>query len=121
MTEYLREPCKSCPYRVDVPVGFWHRSEFQNLLAHDANPYLGAVFNCHQDRLLPERRRRYCVGWLLDQRRRGLPSIQLRLSLRDNDDAPALEELTDGGHELYGSIEELCAANGVGLEEARKR
>ena len=29
--------------------------------------------------------------------------------------------ITDGGHELYPSIEEMCAANGVALEEARTR
>ena len=30
-----------------------------------------------------------------------------------------LDELTDGGHDLYASIEEMCEANGVRSDEAR--
>ena len=120
MKSDLREPCKSCPYRMDSPLLLWHRSEFQNLLANDADPLRGGQFACHQHRERDPGERSYCVGWLLDQRRRYEPSIQHRLSLRE---APALRqamgEISDGGHELYPSIEEMCAANGVLPEDAR--
>jgi uncharacterized protein DUF6283 len=118
MRSDLREPCKSCPYRRDAPLGLWHRSEFENLLAHDANELHGAMFGCHKDRERPPEERRFCVGWLLDQKRRGLPSIQLRLQLRVGGDealARALDEITDGGNELYPSVRAMCLANGVRL------
>jgi uncharacterized protein DUF6283 len=110
----LREPCKSCPYRLDAPAGLWHRTEFENLLAHDADPLHGAMFDCHMGRGQSPEQRQFCVGWLLDQKRRGEPSIQLRLRMRRD---PALCEamhlITDGGHPMYESIEAMAADNGA--------
>lgn len=108
-----REPCESCPYRVDAQPEKWHQSEFEKLLMNNANEYSGAIYSCHSSRLVPEGST-VCAGWLLDQQRRGLPSIQLRVILCTNEAAVmALEEVSDGGHELYDSIEEMCKVNGV--------
>lgn len=45
-----KNPCGSCPYRVDVPSGVWHPDEYAKLPAYDedtmAQPY--GVFLCHQ-------------------------------------------------------------------------
>jgi hypothetical protein len=91
----------------------WAREEFENLLAADANEFGGAMFGCHKFRNHPEQAQ-VCGGWLLDQKRRGCPSIQLRLVLIHKSEAvKAIEEVTDGGHKLYPSIAAMCRANGV--------
>lgn len=117
-----REPCKTCPYRRDVPVGTWHKSEFENLLAHDKDEVRGNQFGCHQYRTQPEEERKPCVGWLLDQRNRGTPSIRLRITLCTHQDARTqYEEMTDGGNELYESIEEMARVNIPIKRRPRKR
>jgi hypothetical protein len=78
-------PCKTCPYRKDVPVGVWDRYEFVKLLEEDANQF-GALYACHQTRVLPVQQ--VCGGWLLDQKRRNAPCLTLRLRLMT--DASAL-------------------------------
>lgn len=110
-----REPCKTCPYRKDVPPKTWHRSEFENLLRQDANEAAGATFGCHQTNRMPRDSQSLCIGWLLDQRERNCPSIQLRLLLM-KDDAAAVqmeESHPPTGVDLYPSINAMCRANGV--------
>ncbi|MBL8605122.1 MAG: hypothetical protein JNK72_24545 [Myxococcales bacterium] len=81
--------------------------EFQKLLETDQSE-LGAIYGCHKDN------GQACIGWLLDQRQRDLPSIRLRLALITTPSAVrCLEEAHDGGHELFGSLEAMCRANGV--------
>jgi hypothetical protein len=93
-------------------VGIWDWSHYVQLQQADAEPISGALFACHQYRLLPPEERRPCAGWLLDQRRRGIPSIRLRLVLVSNPAACALfNEARDGGLALYDSLDEMCAAN----------
>ena len=114
-----REPCVSCPYRKDVPLETWHVSEFENLMASDADPMTGGIFGCHKYRHRPVEERRPCVGWFLDQDRRGMPCIALRLAgMTGGPEAIAFrDEAHDGGHELYETLEEMCEANGA--ERAR--
>jgi hypothetical protein len=57
-------PCKSCPYRRDVPSGIWHRSEYDKLPRYDGEMcdqiQKGgvALFDCHRhDGHL-------CAGWV---------------------------------------------------------
>ncbi len=112
-----REPCKTCPYRKDVPKGTWHKSEFENLLEQDAQQF-GAAFGCHATRKLPVPQ--VCGGWLYDQMRRGVPSLALRLRIIRNPAAvKAIEEISDGGHKMYSSIEAMCRSNGVRVRSGR--
>lgn len=107
-----QEPCASCPYRVDVPAGTWDRSEFENLLRHDANQF-GAIFGCHATRKAKEGPA-VCGGWLFDQVRRGVPCLSLRMiAMRKPECAAAIDAVSDGGHKLYESIADMCDANGV--------
>ena len=108
-TTFAPHPCGSCPYRVDVPIGTWHREEFENLLANDADELNGGVFGCHRFRLRIKDAE-VCAGWFLDQTRRGIPSIKLRLVLMRLDEQPVV---TNGGHELYSTLKKMCLANGV--------
>lgn len=104
------QPCASCPYRRDAELAKWSAEEFKRLLEHDADPLRGAVYGCHGTAKLPEPD--VCAGWLLDQKRRSAPAIQLRLELHRNPEARAhYERVTDGGHALYDSIEEMVETN----------
>jgi hypothetical protein len=106
---FTPEPCGSCPYRRDAEIELWDESEFERVLEHDRNELAGSVFLCHKFRRTPEIGT-VCAGWFLDQQRRGYPSIRLRMLLMKQTEQP---QVTDGGHELYDSIEEMCAENGV--------
>jgi hypothetical protein len=109
-----RKPCASCPYRKDVPIGTWHRSEFENLLANDADEMNGSLFGCHKYRHRPPEEHEACVGWVLDQKARGIPAIRLRMALMTNEEAVTLlQEATDGGHPLHASLHAMCFANGA--------
>jgi hypothetical protein len=59
-----KAPCKSCPYRCDVPSGVWAQHEYEKLPKYDGeigeqvmNGAWG-LFNCHQ------RDGNLCAGWL---------------------------------------------------------
>jgi hypothetical protein len=55
-----KAPCKSCPYRKDVPAGVWARSEYKKLLEYDKPVWLQppSLFMCHSE---PES---LCAGWV---------------------------------------------------------
>ncbi len=102
-----REPCKTCPYRRDVPPGTWAREEFENLVEQDGQQF-GRIFQCHATKAAPQ----VCGGWLLDQARRGVPCISLRMAAFTKPAAAeALRLVSDGGHPTYGSIAEMVRAN----------
>ncbi len=104
-------PCTSCPYRRDAPRGLWHATEFVNLMQHDGDLF-GAMFGCHEFNKRPPEEHRPCAGWLLDQKKRGVPSIRLRMTLSSNPKALACFEKADpAGLPLFDSIEEMVAAN----------
>lgn len=70
MTEALRcakAPCKSCPYRKDVPSGVWSAIEYNKLPEYDGsildqvmtpNHRAGGIFMCHQNDVS------ICAGWV---------------------------------------------------------
>lgn len=103
-------PCKSCPYRKDVAPDRWHTAEFLNLLKQDNDPMQGSIFGCHED--VKKETPRVCAGWLIDQKKRGFPCIQLRLKLLRTPNArELLDQLNDGGAELYPSIRQMVQAH----------
>lgn len=59
-----KAPCKSCPYRQDVPSGVWAVEEYNRLPAYDgsmveqAEAGAAAVFMCHQND------GHLCAGWV---------------------------------------------------------
>lgn len=72
-----KAPCKSCPYRCDVPSGVWHADEYAKLPGYDGD--IGdrlangghALFLCHQkdDNL--------CAGWLATHGPQNLLAMRL--------------------------------------------
>ena len=116
-----REPCASCPYRCDAEIGRWDPSHLIDTLMADADPMRGAMFGCHGTLKSPEGPS-ICAGWLLNQVNHGTPSIPLRMqAMRNPDVMRALDEVHDGGHEMYDSVEEMCEANGVLPKQRRRR
>lgn len=81
-------------------------------MAQDADPIMGGLFGCHEFNKRPSEEHRPCGGWLLDQKRRGVPSIRLRLSLSMNEQAAkCFEEANENGLELFSSIAEMVTEN----------
>lgn len=113
-----RQPCKTCPYRQDTPVGIWHPAEFAKLAASDRHDF-SPLYACHKYGKAEASDRSMCAGWLLDQMRRNVPSLMLRIKLLDGVLAEQAVAVTDGGHDLYPSIADMCRANGVDVEARR--
>lgn len=116
-----RAPCPNCPFRKDVKLAHWHPSMYlmlQHIEKTEGNPFETRTFGCHKDRHEPKEEHEYCVGWIINQREKGVPSIALRLVLSQYQD-PAIEqyEESEPDGELYETIEELVEAN---LERDRK-
>jgi rubrerythrin len=105
-----KEPCKSCPYRKDAKLGLWHPCEFENL-ARTEEELMGAMFGCHATGK-GKTPMSICAGWLLAQREQGFPSIALRLYVLQHPEVdPALDAVSDGGHDLYANVREMIDAN----------
>ena len=77
----------------------------------EGDPHQGG-FGCHKDRRKPYAERESCVGWLLDQKRKGMPAIALRILLMRNPPAQAqYDECYVEDDDIYNSIDEMLEAN----------
>jgi Family of unknown function (DUF6283) len=107
------EPCKSCPYRMNAPRKLWSREEFAKLLVMDASE-TGCIYECHQERKLPESEHRLCAGWAIDQKKRNTPSIMLRMGLMMKVGMGEwFAKLDVRQRGLFRTLEAMCRANGV--------
>lgn len=72
-----KAPCKSCPYRTDVPSGVWAENEYVKLPAYDGScidqAMKGAVgmFYCHQQD------GKLCAGWVATHGAQNLLAMRL--------------------------------------------
>lgn len=98
------KPCNNCPYRKDAPLRHWDVKEFTNLLEKDSD-IMGALFGCHK------KDGNVCVGWLMNQDKRNLPSIALRISLSKNNITVEYLDSLKSDSEMYGSVKEMILAN----------
>ena len=105
-------PCQSCPYRKGAPVGLWDPQHFLELYVAEMSQ-TGAMYGCHKYGKRPTAEQSFCAGWLLDQRRRGVRNIGLRMYMADDRLRASFEQLDAGGLELYPDVGSMCAANGV--------
>jgi hypothetical protein len=77
MRTCAKAPCKTCPYRRDVPSGVWAKEEYKKLVAYDGSiaeqVHNGAVaiFDCHQ------RDGKMCAGWVATHGARNLLALRL--------------------------------------------
>lgn len=84
------QPCKSCPFRRDVPSGIWAASEYDKLPAYDRDTAYqpAAPFMCHQaDGHL-------CSGWVAHNDPYELLALRLGVA-HGTVDASALGYTTD--------------------------
>lgn len=114
MAKHPETPCSDCPYRKDAPLHLWDRYEFRKLLEQDESQFGTGVYACHKHKDLDPVDRGMCAGWAVDQKRRNIPSINLRLQLMgDPLFRAAFTKVHDGGHKLFKTIKAMCRANGV--------
>jgi hypothetical protein len=70
-------PCKSCPYRRDVPSGVWAAHEYEKLECYDGPPIEQIIFGgtglflCHQ------RDNHLCAGWVAAHGPRNLIALSI--------------------------------------------
>ena len=80
-----KAPCKSCPYRQDVPSGVWHAEEYDKLPLYDGEIVEQvmkggtALFICHQDDGC------LCAGWLATHGTDNLVALRLHGGLVTED------------------------------------
>ena len=104
MKNCKQSPCNNCPYRKDAPQQHWSIKEFKDLLDKDKEP-MGAVYGCHKnDGTL-------CTGFVMDQDKRGIPSIMLRLNFSKNGVTVADLDQLNCKSELFDNIQEMAVAN----------
>lgn len=99
-----KSPCSSCPYRKDAKLKLWAKEEFIDLLKSEQDQ-IGKVYGCHKQNGST------CIGWLINQDQRNLPSIALRLDLSRNNVTRAYLDSLKSVKPLYKSIEEMIKAN----------
>lgn len=79
-----KAPCKSCPYRCDVPSGVWAAEEYDKLPAYDGEIIDQfrqggeALFLCHQ------RDGQLCAGWVATHGAGNLLALRLHGSKVDD-------------------------------------
>ncbi len=77
MRTCAKAPCKSCPYRRDVPSGLWAKEEYEKLKVYDGDTgeqlekKAFAVFDCHQ------RDGQMCAGWIATHDPKHLLALRL--------------------------------------------
>ena len=102
------KPCAACPYLKSAPRGFWSPSEFANVKAQDH--LQGRQFGCHLN--AAREHKDSCVGWLADQKRRGIPNLGLRVELvNDEEELKRFNAINENDDELFPSIEAMVRAN----------
>lgn len=105
MSNYFKKsPCNNCPYRKDAPLQLWAKEEFEDLLNSEKEQF-GKIYGCHK------KDGHVCVGWLMDQDKRNLPSIMLRMSLSKNNVTRKYLDSLHCKSELFESIEEMAKEN----------
>jgi hypothetical protein len=97
-------PCQFCPYRTDTPVQIWAKEEFETVLEKDADE-LGASFLCHKQN------GSICVGFVMEQLQRDMPSLILRFDIARNDVPPEYFDKLNSPAPIYASVREMVRAN----------
>ena len=100
---YRREPCPKCPWRCDA-VGEFPAEAFKHSASTAYDMALN-TFACHSSGV---EKPAVCAGFLLRNSANNL-GVRLMQSRGDLD----LDQVSDGGHELFASYREMAQANGV--------
>jgi hypothetical protein len=106
-----RYPCRECPFRRDTEPGQFPACRYEALQDTAGRPGaeapIGApMFACHKS---PEGREEACAGWLAVC---GYEHLGVRLAVVTGMLGPERLEPAEGWPELFGSYEEMAAAQG---------
>lgn len=107
-------PCANCPFLKTAPLALWDRDEYLKLSdmeEREGDPSVSSMFMCHKGGRLPVKEREPCVGWLLNQRSRNVPSIALRLALGFSEEMQSQFEQLEGLERCYETVAELVKIN----------
>lgn len=99
-----KTPCANCPYRKDAPLAHWSVDEFIDL-QNSENDYMGKVYGCHK------KNGSTCIGWLMNQDKRNMPSIALRISLIKNNVKRKYLDSLYCKSEMFETVKEMINAN----------
>jgi len=104
---YRRKPCDTCPWRVDA-VGEFPAEAFRHSAntAYDMGTH---TFACHSS---GAEKPAMCAGFLLNG---SLHNMAVRLKLMGG--KIDLDQVSDGGIELFESYREMAEANGVDADD----
>lgn len=105
-TLYRREPCATCPWRVDA-VGEFPAEAFR-LSAPTAHDMAQSAFSCHSS---GPTKPALCAGFLL---RGAEHNLTVRMAKMRGDVGM---DVCDGGHALHDSYRAMAIANGVAPED----
>ena len=100
-----RRPCKTCPWRKDAELGYWHQDHYRDMAKSCQRDGPNQMM-CHQSR---DTNQIVCAGWVLVL---GFDAIGVRRAVHNGDFDPN-RDFESGGLELYDSWEEMAEANGV--------
>lgn len=100
---YRRQPCDTCPWRVDA-VGEFPAEAFRHS-ANTAYDMATHVFSCHSS---GAQHPAICAGFLL---RGAYHNMAIRLKMMRRELDPS--QVTDGGVELFEDYRSMAEANGV--------
>lgn len=101
---YRRTPCPTCPWRKDA-VGEFPAEAFRRSAqtAYDVSMH---TFACHSS---GQKRPATCAGFLLSSG----AAHNLSVRLKQRDGKLDLNQVSDGGVELFGCYRDMAVANGV--------
>lgn len=98
------KPCANCPYRVDAPLQHWNKDHFKDLLNSESD-FIGKSYLCHKNNGSA------CIGWLMDQDKNNIPSIDLRIKLiKEGITIKYLDKLKSPV-KMYDNIRQMVKAN----------
>jgi hypothetical protein len=108
----IRQPCSSCPWRVDAPRGYWDPQHFVDVWRNCQDDGLNIML-CHKSNALPKEDRGDvpCQGWI---RVMGFDSIGVRILVMQG--KATFEEVADqDGPELFPTFTAMMRANKIKL------
>lgn len=97
-------PCKDCPYRKDAPLKLWQKFEFVKLMKDDKEQF-ARIYYCHKNN------GNVCVGYLMNQDKRRLPNLNLRMILSKYNITTKQLDALKCKVPMYDTIEEMCEKN----------
>lgn len=105
-----RFPCNECPWKRDSPPGQFPASRYEELRAtSDQSGIAAPMFGCHRGE--PGTNADLaCAGWLAVA---GVEHLGIRLAVITGRLEPEDLQPGEGWPDLYGSYQELAAANGA--------